>query len=126
MPKREKCASNFFHGIWREGSASEIIRMSFSRMFGKMFFVALFLSNIAKKGLFAYLLFHKPIDCVELVLAIQCGVWICRRSKLFADDVFQFLLTSPPHRKSPICHFRSQFSTFSNSIRGHFLFEGVF
>ena len=55
MPKRGKCASNLkvlksllydLAEIWRVGSASEMIRMRYSRMFGKMFFVAFFLSNI--------------------------------------------------------------------------------
>ena len=58
MPKREKCASILeslpydLAEILRVGSASEMIRMGYSRMFGKMFFVALFFTNRAKNGLF--------------------------------------------------------------------------
>ena len=60
MTKRGKCASNLkvlkflpydLAAIWRVVSASEIIKMGCSRMFGKKFFVAL-LSNRAKNGRF--------------------------------------------------------------------------
>ena len=65
--------SNLFYTIWRVGSASEMIRMGYSLMFGKMFFVADFLSNRAKNGLFAHFPLDKLIACVELVQVIQ--VW---------------------------------------------------
>ena len=41
-----------FAAIWPVGSSSDMIRMGYIRMFGKMFFVALFLSDRAKNDLF--------------------------------------------------------------------------
>ena len=81
MPKRGKCASNFkvleslpyeLGAIWRVGSASEMIRIGYSRMFSKMFFVAL-CRIVPKMTIFACFLLDKLIACVELVLAIR--VW---------------------------------------------------
>ena len=82
MPKRGKCASNLkvikslpydLAAIWRVGSASEMIRMGYNAMFGKMFFVALFCQIGPKMAFFAYVLLDKLITCVEFVLAIR--VW---------------------------------------------------
>ena len=47
--------------------------MGYSRMFGKMFFVAFFCQIGPKMAFFAYFLLDKLIACVELVLAIR--VW---------------------------------------------------
>ena len=112
--------------IWHVASALQMIRMGYNAMFGKIGFVAFFLSYRAKNGLFC-VFFAWQANSSRWVGTSDTGVGygIERLPSTLLMTLFDFRSHHPPRRKYPICHFRSQFLTFLDGVKTHFRCEGV-
>ena len=103
-----------------------MIRMGYNAMFGKIGFVAFFLSYRAKNGLFC-VFFAWQANNSRWVDTSDTGVGyrIVRLPSTLLITLFDFRSHHPTRRKCPICHFRSQFLTFLDGVKAHFRCEGV-